>query len=82
MALRFEGPPRLSPKSSTILRRETASKASSIHSPGLLENRIQCRSSGQSHQGDNRRHKVFGGNMGESSNATYGTRQVRLTGMS
>lgn len=45
-------------------RRGTASKASSIHSPGFLENRIQCRSSGQSHQGDHRRHKVFGGNIG------------------
>lgn len=60
-------------------RRATASKASSIHSLGLLENRIRCRSSGQSQWRDHKRHKVFGGNRGDSSNATYGTPQAHLT---
>ena len=60
-------------------RRETASRASSSQPLGLPENRIRCRSSGQSRWRDHKRHKVFGGNRGESANAIYGTQQARLT---
>lgn len=60
-------------------RRETASRASPSHPPGLLENRTRCRSSGQSRWRDLKRHKVFGGNRGESANATCGTQPARLT---
>lgn len=60
-------------------RWEMASRACSSHPPGLLENRTRCRSSGQSRWRDHKRHKVFGGNRGESANATCGTQPARLT---